>query len=388
MKENDLLASMIDSKNRSVDVAIVGAGIVGLAHAYMALRKGYKVVLFEREQFAVGASVRNFGLIWPIGQEPGAGLDRAMRSRSHWINVASEAGFWLNQNGSLHVVYHDDELAVLNEFQSLYNDAGYSTELLDATGIHLKSKAVKNEGLKGGLWNATDCTVNPREAIRKIPLWLEEKYGLLLRFGHAVTEVGSSKIKTPHEIWKADKIFICNGADFETLYPALFDEQPIIKCKLQMMKAVSSLSNFQLGPSLCAGLTLRHYAAFSKCPSLEKVDKRYDEENIQFKRDGIHILLSQNAQGELIIGDSHHYGKTMEPFDKEEINKLILRYLHSFTELGEVTVTERWNGIYPKVKGDISLILEPEAGVTIVNGLGGAGMTLSFGLAEEVIGKL
>ncbi|HEY5823741.1 MAG TPA: TIGR03364 family FAD-dependent oxidoreductase [Cyclobacteriaceae bacterium] len=379
---------MTNSNNNSADIAIVGAGIVGLAHAYMALRKGYRVVLFEREQFAIGASVRNFGLIWPIGQEPGVGLDRALRSRNHWIEVAKEAGFWINPNGSLHVVYHDDEMDVLNEFQSLYKDAGYSTQLLDAAGVHLKSESVKNDGLKGGLWNAADCTVNPREAIRRIPLWLEEKYGLMLRFGNVVTEVGSSKVKTARETWRADKVFICNGADFETLYPKLFDAQPVSKCKLQMMKAVSSIPNFKLGPSLCAGLTLRHYAAFSKCPSLQKVDERYDKENINYKNDGVHILLSQNSQGELIIGDSHHYGKTMEPFDKEEINELILDYLHSFTELGVLTITERWNGIYPKVKGNINLIMNPEPGVTIVNGLGGAGMTLSFGLAEEIVGKL
>ena len=53
-------------QDQSVDIAIVGGGIAGLAHAYMALRKGYRVVLFEREEFAVGASVRNFGLIWRI----------------------------------------------------------------------------------------------------------------------------------------------------------------------------------------------------------------------------------------------------------------------------------------------------------------------------------
>ena len=379
---------MTNSKNNSADIAIVGAGIVGLAHAYMALRKGYRVVLFEREQFAIGASVRNFGLIWPIGQEPGAGLDRALRSRNHWIEVAKEAGFWITPNGSLHVVYHDDELDVLNEFQSLYKDVGYSTSLLNPSGVHEKSKAVKKAGLKGGLWNAADCTVDPREAIRRIPLWLEEKYGLILRFGNVVTEVSSSKVKTARESWNADKVFICSGADFETLYPELFDAQPISKCKLQMMKAVSSIPNFKLGPSLCAGLTLRHYAAFSKCPSLQKVDKRYDKDNINYKNDGVHILLSQNEQGELIIGDSHHHGKTMEPFDKEEINTLVLDYLHSFTELGDLTITERWNGIYPKVKGNINLIMEPEPGVTIVNGLGGAGMTLSFGLAEEIIAEL
>lgn len=372
----------------SADIAIVGGGIVGLAHAYMALRKGYKVVLFEREQFAIGASVRNFGLVWPIGQEPGAGLDRALRSRNHWIEVANEAGIWIKKNGSLHVVYHDDEMDVLNEFQSLYKDAGYSASLLNASEVALKSEAVKREGLKGGLWNEADCTVNPRKAIRRIPLWLEEKYGLTLRFGHVVREVTSSKVKTARETWTVDKTFICSGADFETLYPELFDVQPITKCKLQMMKAVSSIPKFELGPSLCAGLTLRHYAAFSKCPSLKKVDERYDKENLQYKKDGVHILLSQNDEGDLIIGDSHHYGKTMEPFNNEEIDELVLEYLHSFTELGNLTITERWNGIYPKVQGNLNLILEPEPGVTIVNGLGGAGMTLSFGLAEEVIGKL
>lgn len=55
--------------DRSADIAIVGGGIVGLAHAYMALKKGYRVVMFERDEFSVGASLCNFGLIWGIGQK-------------------------------------------------------------------------------------------------------------------------------------------------------------------------------------------------------------------------------------------------------------------------------------------------------------------------------
>jgi glycine/D-amino acid oxidase-like deaminating enzyme len=99
-------------------------------------------------------------------------------------------------------------------------------------------------------------------------------------------------------------------------------------------------------------------------------------------------LLSQNNYGELIIGDSHHYGNTLEPFDSEEVNRIILNYFHTFFQAKDIEITERWNGTYPKIKGQLNLISHPEKDVMIVNGLGGAGMTLSFGLAEKVISGL
>jgi FAD dependent oxidoreductase TIGR03364 len=373
--------------DRSADIAIVGGGIVGLAHAYMALRKGYKVVLFEREQFAVGASVRNFGLVWPIGQEPGVGLDRALRARQHWHEVAAQAGFWIKSNGSLHLAYHEDEWSVLQEFMELYKDTGYQCRLLNASEVVDKSPVVRKDNLYGGLWSETEGTVYAREAIRRIPLWLQEKYGLILRFGHVVTEVDVPHIKTARESWRAEKVLICSGVDFETLYPAIYDQHPLSKCKLQMMKAVTD-KPVSIGPTLCAGLTLRHYAAFGKCPSLKKLDARYDQQSEEFKKHGIHVLLAQNEAGELIIGDSHHYSKTVEPFDSEHVNDVIINYLNSFTNLGNLKITERWHGIYPKLQGNISLVVEPEPNVTIINGLGGAGMSLSFGLAEEIIERL
>ena len=104
------------SSNRKADVAIVGAGILGLAHAYFAAKRGRSVVVFERTPQAQGASVRNFGMIWPIGQRAGVVHQTATRSRQVWNEILDEASLPYRPTGSLHVVYHQDEAEVARDF--------------------------------------------------------------------------------------------------------------------------------------------------------------------------------------------------------------------------------------------------------------------------------
>ncbi len=372
---------------QKADLAIVGAGIAGLSHAYMALQKGYKVVLFEREEYAVGASVRNFGLLWPIGQLPGEGLELALRSREHWIKLAEQNVIWLHQNGSLHAAYYPDEWNVLEEFISLYSSFYPYCQLLTPEECLRKSSVLKKDGLKGALFSKTECTINSAQAVRRLAQWLQERYGLIIKFGCLVKDIELPNVITNLGTYKSEKVIICSGADFETLFPAEFKQSGLVKCKLQMMRAVTS-ERMLLGPSICAGLTLRHYAAFSKCASLQRMSDRYDQQEPGFAAHGIHVLVSQLNTGEFIIGDSHHYGKTFEPFDEEHINNLILSYLHTFAELPGLQITHRWNGVYVKSTKSLFFTSKPVPGVLIVNGLGGAGMTLSFGIAERTIENL
>jgi hypothetical protein len=66
---------------------------------------------------------------------------------------------------------------------------------------------------------------------------------------------------------------------------------------------------------------------------------------------------------------------------------VILDYLNTFVDFEGLNVVERWNGVYPKTSDGGNLIVDVERDVKVVNGLGGAGMTLSFGLAEEIISE-
>ena len=59
----------------AADLVVVGAGIVGLAHAVEGLARGLKVHVIERDERAVGASIRNFGHVCTTAQcGPGVGL--------------------------------------------------------------------------------------------------------------------------------------------------------------------------------------------------------------------------------------------------------------------------------------------------------------------------
>jgi D-hydroxyproline dehydrogenase subunit beta len=375
----------MSNQTHHAEVAIVGAGIVGLAHALAAARKGAKVVVFDRHPAAIGASIRNFGMVWPIGQPVGPLLDRALRSREIWLEVAAYAGFHADPCGSLHLAYRPDELAVLQEFVETRQDARYAIALLTPDQVAGRSPAAVQEGLLGGLWSATEVIVDPRAAIGRIPDFLRHEYGVEFRFNTVVTEIAHPNFVAGGEQWTGDRIYVCSGADFETLYPALYQASGITKVKLQMLRTVPQPEGWRLGPALCGGLTLTHYTAFAHCPSLAALKTRIQTETPHFVEWGIHVMMCQNARGELTIGDSHEYGLHLDPFDRADVNQFILDYLQHFAQPPTLHIAQTWHGIYAKIPQQTEWVVHPEPGVTIVNAPGGAGMTLSFGLAEEVM---
>ncbi|MGW5821498.1 TIGR03364 family FAD-dependent oxidoreductase [Streptomyces noursei] len=375
--------------DRVADTAVVGGGIVGLAHALAAARRGDRVVLFERDAYAVGASIRNFGMIWAIGQQRGAVYQRALRSREIWLELSAKTGMWAEPSGSLHLAHRPDELAVLEEFVATTPAARErGTTMLTAAEAVRRGPAVRAEGLLGAMWSPTEVNVDPRRAVPAVAAHLAEEYGVDVRFGTTVRQIAAPLLSTTDGTWRADRIVVCSGNDFATLYPEVFRESGLVRCKLQMLRTGEQPDGWQLGPMLCGGLTLLHYAAFEDCTARAALDARMRAELPFHREHGIHVLLSQTADGRLTIGDSHAYAATHDPFASEEIDRAILDSLRGFARIPQPRITERWTGYYPSLRdGRTELVTDPEPGVTVVNGVGGAGMTLSFGLAEEVLGR-
>ena len=367
------------------DVAIVGAGIIGLAHAYLAARAGLKVIVFERNPAASGASIRNFGMIWPIGQAAGAMYRLALRSREIWLEILQAAGLPYFPSGSLHAAYREDEAMVGQEFAGRAPGLGYACAWLNAAEASRRSGALRTEGLLGALWSPSELTVDPRLTLRQLPVFLSEKYGVEFYFNTAVQAVDPPRLRSGQRSWQADAIIVAAGDDFQTLFPEHFAQLGLTRCKLQMMRTVPQPADWRLGPSLAFGLTFRHYPAFEICESLESLRARIARETPEFDRWGIHVMVSQTAEGELTIGDSHEYFLDLDIFDRPQVNRLILDYARKYLRVPSLELAQTWHGSYAKHAEKPFIRFTPAPGVEAVTVTSGIGMTLSFGLAEKTM---
>lgn len=374
--------------SNNVDVAIVGAGIVGLAHAYLAARSGRSVAVFERNPAALGASIRNFGMIWPIGQPAGRLHQMALRSRELWLEVLREADLPHLRTGSLHVAYREDEAAVGREFAQKGPPLGYECGWLSPQETLGRTQAVRPEGLLGSLWSPTELTVDPREVIRVLPQFLAKKYGVQFHFNTAVHHAETSLVVADKKRVSAGSVIIAAGDDFQTLFPECFRDASLTRCKLQMMRTVAQPDAWQLGPSLAFGLTFKHYPTFQICATLPALKARIERETPELEEFGIHVMVSQNALGELTIGDSHEYGLAVKIFDDPTIDRLILDYSKTFLRVPSLEIAERWHGVYAKHPEHPYMRLSPAPGVRIITVTTGIGMTMSFGIAEETFREM
>jgi hypothetical protein len=159
----------------------------------------------------------------------------------------------------------------------------------------------------------------------------------------------------------------------------------LTRVKLQMLRTVAQPSGWELGPALAAGLTLRFYPAFQVCSTLAALKQRIADETPEYDKWGIHGLVAQMSTGELTLGDSHEYGLAVDIFNKVEIDDLMLGYIGGFLRVPDMTIAQRWHGVYAKHPELPYVSAEPAPGVRVVTSPGGSGMTLSFGIAEKTI---
>jgi FAD dependent oxidoreductase TIGR03364 len=362
-------------------VVVVGAGVIGSMHAYLASRAGHDVLQLEREPAARGASVRNFGLIWVSGRAPGAELSLALRSRMLWEEVATEVpdvGF--RRNGSLTVVQTAGGLRVLEQVLARDDARRRGLSLLDPA----EARAL-NPALGGSFVAALRCSLDAAVEPRRVPAALQEasarcsaRFRLLT--GRQVVEVGDGSARDHlggrHD---ADVVIVCPGAAHRGFAGWDPEAAPLRRVRLQMLE--TEPFPVRLTTSLADEDSLRYYPAFA-VPAREALDRPPPV----VERHGMQLLVQERLDGSLTVGDTHAYD---EPFDfdaEEEPYRHLADRLESLLGVPMPPVRRRWTGVYSQSPPDVLYHAEQVALRTwIVTGAGGRGMTLAPAIAEQML---
>jgi glycine/D-amino acid oxidase-like deaminating enzyme len=144
---------------------------------------------------------------------------------------------------------------------------------------------------------------------------------------------------------------------------------------------------WRLPAAVMSDLGLNRYRGYAQCPSLPALRARLAAEQPDELDNGVHLIAVQGADGTLVVGDSHHYGATPDPFQPEHVDALILDEARRVLDLPAPSVVEGWIGLYPSGPED-AFVDTPARGVRLVSVTSGTGASTAFGLAEEVLADL
>lgn len=367
------------------DLLVVGAGIVGLAHALHAARGGLRVTVVERDAACIGASIRNFGFVTVTGQGGGDTWRRARRSREVWAALAPAAGIEVLQRGMLLPVRRPAAVAVLEAFMATPMAEGCELH----TGAALRAGAVAAHaaldlaGVRAVLASPHELRVESREAIPRLAAWLAERHGVVFHWGEAVLEVATPRVRTARRTLHAERVVVCPGTPASAPLAGGPAPRDLMLCRLQMLR-VRPHAGFRLPAALMGELSLVRYRGYATLPQAERLRAQLELEERASLDHGIHLIAVQSADGTLVVGDSHCYGAAPPPFARDEVDALILRHLRASTTLSALQVVERWAGVYPVLPEDDAVIVAPDAATRSVLVTSGTGASTAFALAEDV----
>ncbi|MGZ6040052.1 MAG: TIGR03364 family FAD-dependent oxidoreductase [Phenylobacterium sp.] len=366
------------------DLAVVGAGIVGMATALAAARRGHRVVVVDRDAQANGASVRNFGFVTVTGQARGEMWRRACRSRDVWAEVAPQAGIAIVHRGLAMVVRRPEAVDLLEAF--LRTEMGEGCRLLTAGEVRRDHPHLAGDGVLGALWSPHDLRVESRTAIPRLADWLARRYGVEFRWGVSVLAVETGRLTTARGTLEARAIAVCPGDDLTTLFPDRIAAAGVTRCKLQMLRLADP--GYRLASAVMSDLGLLRYAGYAALPEAEPLAASLAAEQPGHLAHGVHLIVVQSADGSLVVGDSHHYAATPDPFSRQAVDELILEEFAAVFGHPPPQVVERWTGTYASAPDRAVLINRPMDDVCLATVTTGAGASTGFALGEEVVADL
>jgi sarcosine oxidase subunit beta len=152
----------------SVDVVIIGGGLMGCFSAYFLRQRGKSVAIIEKGQAGAAASGVNFGNLRLQGRHP-TEFPLSLRSHAVWEDLSrltgEDCGFL--QCGHVYLAFAGDDLPKIERAARDARAAGLGVEVLDG-GEARRRWPVLSDVVKGASWSKRDAIADPALASQAV----------------------------------------------------------------------------------------------------------------------------------------------------------------------------------------------------------------------------
>lgn len=205
----------------TIDVIVIGAGVIGCAAAYEMGRRGLKVHVYDSRAPGAGASQASAGVLAPYIEAESRSPLEALGVRSLALfdeflsQVASDAGQTVRyvRDGTLEVATDEGGVARLERSWRTLDEEGVDCELLTATEVREREPAI-GPLAHAGLLIPTHGAVSVRDLVDALVRAAQAR-GVTVAEGHTVRRVTpgpEAEVETDHGVLRARTVVIAAGA--------------------------------------------------------------------------------------------------------------------------------------------------------------------------------
>lgn len=396
---------------RSADITILGAGVVGLATAWAAARRGLAVQLVDSaEGPALGASFANGGQLsyaytdamagpalwkqlpglfagndpafrlkldahpavwrWGLSLLANATSARLRRNTLHTLALAQQSeramqallerhplDFQHRVAGKLHVYFRDAGLEAGRRMMELKRPHGVEQVMLDAAQVlEVEPALAQMTGIRGAVYSPREAAGDPWKFCTDLLGILQDQYGLRSRFGFNAASIRRSGSEWllqsgDGEQIRARRLVVCAGIHSAALLRPLGARLPLMAVK---------------GYSLTAPCGLQ-------APTVSITDTA---RKLVFCRLGDRIRIAG-------IADINDWSTEPDPRRFERFLQLARESLPGAADWDGIS--HRWAGLRPSTPTSTPIIANLQEGLTCNAGHGMLGWTLAMGSGERAV---
>jgi D-hydroxyproline dehydrogenase subunit beta len=346
---------------KSYDVVIVGAGIVGAACALAFAERGLSVMALDREMIGGGATAAGMGHI-VVMDDSEAQFALTRYSQRLWQQLRPQFpdDVEYERCGTIWVAADEEEMTEVSRKERYYRDREVPAEVLDSRQLKELEPNLR-DGLAGALLVPEDGVLYPPCAARFL-IEQAKKQGATIRIGASVLRIAAGAVHCADGVEITGQIIVnASGAWSPELTPGI-----------EVKKRKGHLVITDRYPGF-----VRH----------QLVELGYLKSAHSHSQDSVAFNVQPRRTGQLLIGSSRQYGAEHKEVDQEMVTRMLQRAQQYMPSLAAMFAIRVWTGFRPATPDKLPLIgpCAGDSSLFLATGHEGLGITTSLGTARILV---